>query len=209
MVFEWDDFGCSHVISAACQSHDCRDQLLRLKDIHPNFKATLFAIPHELSGELHDWCTRNSDWIELAVHGFTHSSNYECEKMTYEEFDTEMARIEPLMVYYKKIFRAPGWQISTDALRWLADNNWLIADQGYNDDRRPAYSNAYVNYNGQFKYLPRTGSPVDIPAYHGHTWNVGEVGSVPANGIYEDFEHVASLVAACEEFKFLSEVAHG
>ena len=208
MIFEWDDFGASHTISDMCQSHDCRDVLLMLRDINPDFKCTLFAIPAEMTFELATWCLENASWVELAWHGFTHQSNYECEKMSYDTFDMMMNAYQQnsMTSAFQKIFRAPGWQISDDILRWLADNGWVIADQGYNDQRRPHYAKAFVNYGGNFVVRGR-GPDRPVKAYHGHTWNVGEKGNEP-NGIYEDFENVAGLVAACKEFKFISEVCH-
>lgn len=206
-VYEWDDFGCNHEISSMCQSHDCRDQLLRLKEVNPDFKATLFSIPGEMTFELLKWCHDNKDWIELAYHGLFHSSNYECEKMSYEEFDSMMLAFQVCYgAYFVEGFRAPGWQISDDVFQWLEDNDWWVADQSYNDQRRPNM-NAYVNMNGQFIVHNRNSAnylPVD--AYHGHTWNVGSVGSVPANGIYEDYDNVERLVRESKEFKFVSEL---
>lgn len=199
MIFEWDDFGADHIISDQCQSHDCRDQLLRLKELNPAFKATLFAIPAEMTMELQQWCGQNSDWIELAVHGFLHSSNYECEKWEYDQMEAAMSIVRQ-MGCFNKIFRAPGWQISDDCIKWLQEKGWILCDQGYNDDRRPAYMNAYVNYDGQFKVLPKVGNSRDVDAYHGHTWNVGW------NGIYEDYDKVSGLVKKAKEFKFVSEV---
>lgn len=200
MIFEWDDFGADFIISDKCQSHDCRDQLYRLKDINPDFKATLFAIPAEMTPELLAWCSGNRDWIEVAQHGFLHNSNYECEKMNYNDFDHLMGVFAPVIGrVFKPIFRAPGWQISDDIIRWLQEKGWILCDQGYNDDRRPAYMNAYVNYDGQFCVSKKVGNSEDIDAYHGHTWNVGW------NGIYEDFDKVADLVKNCKEFKFISE----
>jgi hypothetical protein len=49
VIFDSDDFGCNHVISDQCQSHDCRDALLMLKEANPAFKVTLFAIPGEMT----------------------------------------------------------------------------------------------------------------------------------------------------------------
>lgn len=198
MIFEWDDFGANHVISDMCQSHDCRDQLDKLHILNPAFKATLFAIPGEMTAELLAWCVANSGWIELAVHGFYHTSNYECEKMTYTEFDSLMVDAPIIAGFFKKIFRAPGWQISTDAIEWLADHNWIIADQGYNDERRPEML-AYVNYDNNFTVYDGK-NPYGVEAYHGHTWDVGW------NGIYEDYAKVEDLVKNCKEFKFVSEL---
>lgn len=207
MIFEWDDFGANHVISDQCQSHDCRDQLDKLHILNPAFKCTLFAIPSEMTTELINWCVRNSHWVELAVHGIFHSSNYECEKMTYQEFDESIQGLPLIEDFFVRGFRAPGWQISDDILRWLQNHGWWVADQGYNDHRRPRGLRAYINYDGQFKsHDPNEviggGGPIvkDIEAYHGHTWDVGW------NGIYEDWEKVESLVRETTEFKFVSEL---
>lgn len=201
MVYEWDDFGSSHVISDMCQSHDCRDKLDELHIMNPAFKCTLFAIPAEMTPELLGWCQANKGWVELAVHGFFHSSNYECEKMSYEDFDWLMAKFIGITSgTFVKGFRAPGWQISDEVFKWLKDHNWWVADQGYNDGRRPLGLKCYVNNNGKFR---AGGKPVE--AYHGHTWNVGEKGNEP-NGIYEDFEKVSELVKNTKEFKFVSEL---
>lgn len=198
LVMEWDDLGANHVISDMCRSHDCRDQLDKLHILNPAFKCTLFAIPGEMTPELLRWCIMNSSWIELAVHGIYHSSNYECEKMTYREFDGLMRQstmTRMIMGNFVKGFRAPGWQISDDIYKWLLDNDWWVADQGYNDMRRPIGLKAYVNYDGQFKVRGD-----DVNAYHGHTWDVGW------NGIYEDYDKVSDLVKNTQEFKFVSEL---
>lgn len=209
MIMEWDDLGADHIISDMCQSHDCRDQLLKLKEVNPAFKCTLFAIPGEMTQELLDWCKMNEHWIELAVHGFTHSSNYECEKMTYFEFEENMEKFfDMINDYFVKVFRAPGWQISNEAFDWLKDNDWVVADQSYNDNRRPLNMNSYNNHDGQFaihKFIGMENNVIKweqtpVEAYHGHTWDVGW------NGIYEDFEKVADLVRNAEEFKFVSEL---
>lgn len=205
-VYEWDDFGCNHEISDMCQSHDCRDQLLRLKTLNPDFKATLFAIPAEMTLELIKWCRDNNDWIELGVHGFRHSSNYECNEWTYEQMDSAMATVSQFNAFVP-VFRAPGWQISDDCLKWLDEHCWIVADQSYNDARRPEKMKAYVNNGGQFHILNETVNwePWHIEAYHGHVWNVGSVGSEP-NGIYEDFDKVSELVKNAETFQFITEL---
>lgn len=201
MIFEWDDFGANHVISDMCQSKDCRDKLDELHRLNPAFRCTLFAIPGEMTLELLAWCQANQSWVELAVHGFFHTSNYECEKMSYEDFDHYQEMLYPIIEpYFKKIFRAPGWQISDGALKWLQEKGWIVADQSYNDSRRPSYFNAYVNYDGTFKVCPKVGEGYEVEAYHGHTWDVGW------NGIYEDFDKVQDLVKNAKEFKFVSEL---
>lgn len=194
MVFEWDDFGANHVISDQCQSHDCRDQLYQLKTINDNFKCTLFAIPAEMTLELYNWAISNENWVELAVHGFNHTSNYEASDWTWNDMERLSEYIEEYSPPFKKIFRAPGWQISDEALQWLAENDWVVCDQSYNDHRRPDML-AYVRHDGD---VFKVGSK-EMPAYHGHTWDVGW------NGIYEDFEKVAGIVKNTTDFKFISE----
>lgn len=204
MVFDWDDFGANHVISDLCQTRDCRRELLILKEINPDFKATLFAVPGEMTPELLWWCHRNRGWIELAVHGFLHSSNYECEKMTYGEFDDNMA--EYFGDFFVKGFKAPGWQISNDIYKWLIHNGWWVADQDYNTGRRPVELPAYINRNGEFfahnadlrKDFPADWTPIE--AWHGHTWNC------MGNGIEETLDHVSNLVRKAKDFHFVSEV---
>lgn len=195
MIFEWDDFGANHIISNQCQSHDCRAKLDELHYINPSFKATLFAIPGEMTTELLDWCLANSGWIELAVHGLFHRSNYECEKMTKEEFHQAISRFGFIEEYFVKGFRAPGWQISDGIYQWLKDSGWWVADQSYNNDRRPKELRTWLHTDGKF-----TVNGEEHEAYHGHTWDVGW------NGIYEDWETVKSKVQAAKEFKFVSEV---
>lgn len=186
ICFDSDDFGSNHIISEQCQSHDCRDKLDGLHYANPNFKATLFAIPGEMTYELAEWCRANAQWIELAVHGITHSSNYECLNMTYEDFDKQMSNLKPMIdTYFVKGFKAPGWQISDDVYRWLVDHEWWVADQNYNNDRRPSSLPVYI---------------VGDNSVHTHTWDC--VG----NGIYELYGQLVDQVKAETEFKFVSEV---
>lgn len=186
IVFDSDDMGADHIISDMCQSHDCRDILLELKKVNPAFKATLFAIPNEMTPELMTWSDSNKSWIELAQHGFTHFSNYECEKLDYEEVDDLMQRVQLYTEqYFVKGFKAPGWQISDDCYRWLKDNDWWVADQAYNDERRPKDLPVYKIGEGSI---------------HTHTWNC--VG----NGVYELFDQLKEQIKDETDFKFVSEV---
>jgi hypothetical protein len=201
IVWDADDFGVNHVISDMCQSHDCRDKLDEFHYVNPNFKATLFAIPSQMTYELLEWCKANSSWIELAVHGFTHSSNFECEKMSYEDFNILMEKYEDMFEgFFVKGFKAPGWQISDGIYQWLADNDWWVADQSYNNNRRPDMS-AYVNNNGNFSVWNRNDSVLkEVNGLHYHTWDC--VG----NGVYELSDQIKQDIQSEEEFKFISEV---
>lgn len=199
MIFDADDFGVDFVISDMCQSHDCRDILKALHEINPKFKATLFAVPAEMTMELLVWCTANSDWIELGVHGFKHDSNYECEKWTYEQMGNAMSLVANLGAFVKG-FKAPGWQISDECLQWLSDKGWWVADKDYNNDRRPKNLKAYVNYNGNDMRVHHQDKVSDIiPATHHHVWNC------MGNGVYEQFDYLKDLVSKQDDWKFVSE----
>lgn len=186
ICFDSDDFGCSHVISDQCQSHDCRDMLQSFKNHNKYFKATLFAIPGEMTAELTAWCQLNRDWIELAVHGFFHRSNYECEKLSYDDFDFLMNEFKDITnTCFVKGFKAPGWQVGDEVYAWLKDNGYWVADQDYNDDRRPKKLPVYK---------------VDEFSIHTHTWNC--VG----NGVYELHDEIIKRIKGETDFRFVSEV---
>lgn len=185
IIFDADDMGANHVISDMCQSHDCRDQLDKFHIANPSFKATLFAIPGEMTQELLNWCEANKNWVELAVHGFFHTSNYECEKMTYEEFDAHMESFYDMFEdYFVKGFKAPGWQISNACYEWLYDNDWWVADQAYNDARRPEKLPVYK---------------IVEQSMHHHTWDC--VG----NGVYEQEQYILDRIKGETDFRFVSE----
>jgi hypothetical protein len=200
IVFDSDDFGCNHEISDMCQSHDCRDILEELHKINPAFKATLFAIPGEMTTELINWAVFNSHWIELAVHGFYHSSNYECEKINYDEFDELMNSMPFIQDFFVKGFKA--WQISDDALRWLKDHGWWVADQPYNNDRRPKDLPSYCIMGNEGKVLHNDRESSTVFASHHHTWNC------MGNGVYEQFDYIVDLIKDKPDFKFVSELIY-
>lgn len=201
IVFDSDDFGANYIISDMCQSHDCRDQLDKFHLSNPNFKATLFAIPGYMTPEMLEWCHANKSWIELAVHGFFHRSNYECEKMTYEEMAWQMERFKPMIeTNFVKGFKAPGWQISDACFEWLYDNRWWVADQAYNNERRQKELPAYINNEGQFYVSRQTSAGLHINGVHTHTWNC--VG----NGVYELENQIIEQIKNETDFKFISEV---
>jgi hypothetical protein len=211
MVWDADDFGVDHVITDQCRSHDCRDKLDEFHYANNNFKATLFAIPGEMTKELADWCLANKNWIELAVHGFFHSGNYECSQMTSEEFAANVDQLQPMLdEYFVKGFKAPGWQISDGCYEWLQANGWWLADQDYNDRRRPGNMQVYINNSGNFGYFDKQPTyddvyRVPVTGKHYHTWDVGTVGNAP-NGVYEASDEIIQSIKDVPSFKFISEL---
>jgi len=210
LVCDIDDFGSNHIISDQCQTRDCREELDKLHYTNPKFKATLFAVPAEMTPELLEWCDANKGWVELAVHGWKHASNWECAEWTYKDMDKHMQKIRGWG--FVRGFKAPGWQISQGCYEWLLENGWWIADQEYNTARRPLGLSAYVNDEGKFRaYVPAmTGVGVnalgvgsfsqEVNGLHGHTWTCCD------NGIDDKFPMFQKAVAEAEDFKFISEL---
>jgi hypothetical protein len=75
------------------------------------------------------------DYIDMIPHGWLHPTPRECEKWTYNEAFQYLFRIDYLKL--TRGFKAPGWQISAGTYRALLDFGYWVADQHYNDTRRP------------------------------------------------------------------------
>lgn len=175
MKVDFDDFG---------YDHDCRDKLEKLKEINPNFKVTLFTVPGKTTLDMLAWSSNHKSWVELAVHGWMHESNYECEKWS----ESECEAILNIGQHYGfvKVFKAPGWQISEGCYQACLKWDFIVADQPYNKERRPEGLKVYEVGEG---------------SYHGHTWDCN-----CGNGIYEDWDNIVRQINGKKDFKFISEV---
>lgn len=188
MIVDFDDFGMDHTISDMCRTRDCRKELDILKEANPDFKVTLFTVPAYTTLEILDWAKKNREWIELAVHGWDHHDNYECED--WSALTTENRILKLPMMGFKKLFKAPGWQIGDGVYKALEQHGWAVADQGYNNDRRPKDIPAYV--------IDATGAYGE--SVHGHTWDC------MGNGIEETLDQLIEKVKGAPKFYFVSEV---
>ena len=100
-----------------CEADDFMDRpdrsglnyLLYWKHKYLNFKITLFTIPHRTNKSFLDFIGFPNDWVELAVHGWDHESNFEC--YGWDEAETKMLMNSITYPPYTKIFKAPGWTI--------------------------------------------------------------------------------------------------
>jgi hypothetical protein len=113
-----------------------------------------------------------------------HADNYECSK--WSESECEIILKIALMHRFVKVFKAPGWQISDGCYEACLKNDIIVADQPYNEKRRPKGLKVYE---------------VGDNSYHGHTWDCG-----CNNGIYEDWENIVLFINGEKEFKFISEL---
>lgn len=170
MIFDTDDLW---------KDHDRIDLLARLKAANPAFRMTAFAVP----GLGYDaYWESLPDWIELAVHGWLHPHPREAENWTYQEasrvLDAKPAR-------FVNGFKAPGWQISDGTYWALLDRGWWVADQRYNDHRRPSGLRIHCEGEGD----------------HVHT----HVQNVCGNGLEELFPTLLDKVTRAESFELVSE----
>jgi hypothetical protein len=176
LVVDFDDF------------HDGNhriDLLIRLKEINPAFRCTLFAIPRKCDHEWMLFLRRSFDWLEFAVHGDTHDSVYECADWSAERMLEAMIDRPAWAV---RGFKAPGWQISDGCYETILRQGWWVADHSDNDRRRPAGILSYVYQN-----YPRS--------WHGH------IQDVCGNGLEERFAELAGTAGSTDAFRFASEVA--
>ena len=118
------------------------DDLQRIHDAFPNFKITCYTIPlpNQFFGEnakhfkmekYKQWAkiVNGMDWIEIGMHGFSHT-HFEMS-VTYDKA-VELIKagekmFEEVGLKYKKMFAAPYWQISYDALVALRDMGYVVA----------------------------------------------------------------------------------
>lgn len=171
------------------------DDLLRLKKSYPGFKITAFTIPlpkefyhnqnaKQFSIEKYkQWAAivNQHDWIEVAIHGFSHV-HYEME-VSYEQADKTLQAVENFFgqigLEYKKIFKAPYWQYSYDALVALRDRGYVVGIDRNFQRPIPEGLKTYI-YNWSFEEpLPE----VPVIKGHGHFTgnNTNNIGDTLAN----------------------------
>ena len=168
--------------------------LYALRAANPEFRCTLFAIPTLGSDEFWESVP---DWCELAFHGWKHgdppTDGGECKDWSFEEMDWLIYHHE--RGYHDRFvrgFKAPGWQISDGCYEALAEAGWWVADQPYNDGRRP--------HGLRVHRLSEGASTGDDPDHwHGHIQNVC------GNGLEETFDRLLQKVKCAETFELVSE----
>jgi len=116
VVFDLDDF----------HEHAPNIYLLSaLEERFPELKVTLFTVPAKCSLEfLRKWANR--DWVELAVHGWTHEPNTECLKWCEARTRSVLEAAELLDAFVKG-FRAPGWELRPEVARVLAKRGYWLS----------------------------------------------------------------------------------
>lgn len=173
-----------------CDAYDPYDLLMTLKENDEAFKATLFTIPRKCSTSLLRRYQAHRDWLELAAHGWWHTTG-ETLSWTVEEAEEKMRAAEEMGIDARG-FKAPKWIISEAAREAARNLGWYIADHKSNRFR-PQQPGDRI-YITDLKL--RNGKEARL---HGHTRNVS------GNGIEEMF-NMFLLPRGKFEYRFISEM---
>lgn len=118
-----------------------------MREHYKDFKVSLFTTPWEIRwGEQtpitldkfkpFTEAVRNSDWIEVCVHGLTHAP-LEFAEISYDNARKRVIIAEKMFanrgITFTKIFKAPFWQVSEEAERALKDLGYYVCKDGYYD----------------------------------------------------------------------------
>lgn len=160
--------------------------LNRLKELIPNLKVNLFTVVGLSHPDFIAYHRKNYPWMDFIPHGWFHTTSREAENWTYEESVDYLYTVEQIDGYTKG-FKAPGWQVSDGTLRALSEKGWWVADQEYNNHRRPKELRAYL-----------LDSPNKI---HGH---IGHMGGHNANALEFILDRI--LTFKDREFAFIKDI---
>lgn len=196
-VIDLDDFG---------SINPGYDLLLKLREHFPDFKATLFTVPFSLKyfyksapiEKLKIWgknVTEQSDWLEIAPHGFAHLRG-EWLVTDKKQINIQLDAMENLFgqigIKFIKVFKAPFWEYTKEVEEVLMERGYTLA----------------INRN---KPIVRTNIPTyvwnwsiekPIPGYHtikghGHMWGTDN----GLNKCYPNLLHIPQN----SKFLFISE----
>lgn len=183
------------------------EDLLRLRDLQADiqtFKATLFTIPARCSPTFIRTMIEEYQWLDLVQHGWHHRDNYEC--LSWTKADCKAALLAAReMGFTTRGFKAPGWQISDGCYEALAEEGYWVADQEYNNWRRPLAMPAYVIMNGRGHWVGYDGNQrlETATAIHGH---LGNLNGPNANALELIMDDIRAAAAKDSDFRFIREV---
>lgn len=146
----------------------------------PNFKANLFTIIGKCSPQFIKNINKMA-WVDVIPHGWLHNTPTEAKYWSYERSLRYLDNIAHLGL--TKGFKAPGWQISDGMYNALLKREYWVADQPYNESRRPKKLKSYI---------------LDKPnKLHFHIQNVC------GNGLEESLDQIINLKG---KFGFIKEI---
>jgi hypothetical protein len=196
IICDLDDF---------CDDDRSMEDLKRLRSIReqiPTFKVTLFTIPGRCSPEFISWMRTAHPWCDLVQHGWNHDSNYECKAWSKQDCKDFLAAGRDLGITTRG-FKAPGWQISDGCYEALLEEGYWVADQLYNDPRRPSMA-AYVLWTKmRFTFTGRGLPDIKVLQIHGH---IGHLGGHNGNALEFIMPQILEAGKTDPDFRFINEV---
>jgi hypothetical protein len=124
-----------------CEDNNSLDLLFKIRGQIPKFKVNLFTIVGRCNDSFFKY-VKTLDWIDCIPHGFLHHNSRECENWDFKKCCDYLKWVEKLNL--TKGFKAPGWQISDGMYAALLKEDYFVADQQYNNMRRPKKLKAYL-----------------------------------------------------------------
>ena len=175
--------------------------------ICPAIKLTMFAIPALRGVEIWKhplWCARAKRLIaqgnvRLAVHGYDHSANEFVTTYTDARDRLRLAEdtLERAGLAYSRLFRAPYWQLSDDAIAALETGRWIVCP----NSRAPRIKTRSPTLYWTWNLSEDAPAPSGTVVGHGHTTDAC------GNGMAQVIDRVARFVERYRpEFSFMDEV---
>jgi len=112
--------------------------LLKLKEVFPNFKVSLFTVPCDVKSDWGQYQVRDKsleeikkhlDWIQIIPHGLYHTDSKEMKNMSYDEFKNIVVNMIKQAFWidrlpYEHGFCSPHWNQSEGVTKALDDMGW-------------------------------------------------------------------------------------
>lgn len=168
----------------AFEGNDRMAMLRQIRSEVPGLRVTLFAIPGRCSPSWVNAMHREADWVDIVPHGWTHHSNRECTNWTQDQCKRALDDAEA-RGFRTRGFKAPGWQISDGCYVEFVRRGYWVADQPYNNARRPATLRTYLLEE----------PPDGVVQIHGH---VGHLNGYNAN----ELEYLVSKILQYRDSEF-------
>jgi len=187
-------------------------RLDELRAAIPTFKATLFTIGGRCTKGFIADIKASRPWLDLVPHGWTHQTNRECEQWNADVCRQALVASRALGLTTRG-FKAPGWKISDGCYQALLKEGYWVADQHYNDGRRPDGLKAYcLEESGKVAIRKLTFSAPGFRKYqgigvatqiHGH---IGHLNGRNANALEIIAPQILAAAEQDADFRFISEV---
>lgn len=192
------------------------DDILTLKELYPNFKITCFTIPSPneiycervasgLAGDVEyikKWwmmvASEECDWIELGVHGYSHIKNE--MDTSYNNAIKILAKAEDMFetvgLDYKKIFVAPYFKYSYEAIEALNDRGYVVVFR-----KKPKKLPEGLKYYVPNWFYNRPIPETDEILGHGHLNSVGV-----RDSLKQCHNNILKSIPVDAKFNFISEL---